>query len=136
MTPIGSWPIVTPSPGNGILALKDMVDGAGNPIVVGSGLAKTFLQEAKRLGLQIQISDDAEFVHLSGCCRADAMELADRQALDNGWSHLGRDDELAVQLVLVRCHFSQELVEADPGRDGQLVSSRILARISRATCVA
>src|SRR3546814_11111499 len=58
-------------------------------------------------------SEDAEPLHRRGGDRADAVEAADRQRLDEGGALAGRDDGEAVGLVLVRRELGDELVVQD-----------------------
>jgi len=92
---------------------------ARDGVIVRAGLAEILLQEFERLRLQVGAGMDAEPLHLGFRRRPDAVELADRQYLDEGLAFLRRDDELAVGLAMVRGELGQELVVGDAGRGGE-----------------
>src|SRR5207248_10517699 len=52
--------------------------------------------------------------------RANPVKFADREILNEGRSHLRRDDELSVRLAVVRGELRQELVVGDAGGGGQI----------------
>ena len=58
-------------------------------------------------------------LHLLGRLRPDAVELGDRQILDEGRSLLGRDHGLAVGLAMVGRQLGQKLVVGDAGGGGE-----------------
>src|SRR5713226_5156364 len=62
-----------------------------DPIVIGLRLTKVLLKERHRLRSQIATGFDPELVHLRRRRRADAVEFADRQNLDEGRPHIRRD---------------------------------------------
>jgi hypothetical protein len=78
-------------------------------------LAEVALQKGEGLRLQVDARPDAEPVHLGLGGRTNPMKAPDRQHLDEGRPHGGRDHEQAVRLVLVGGELGQELVVAHPG---------------------
>jgi len=58
---------------------------------------------------------EPERIHPGACRRADAVEFADGQGLDETWPHLWRDDVLAVWLPVVGGELRQKLVVGDAG---------------------
>src|SRR5258708_35303779 len=86
---------------------------------IGTPFAEIRLSELDRLGLELGTGMDAEPFHLGFGRRTHAMELADRQAVDEGRAFFRRNDELAVGLAMVRGELGQELGVGDASRGGE-----------------
>lgn len=73
----------------------------GDGVIPRAGSAEVLLQENEGLVTEVGPGVNAECLHLAGRNRTDAMELADRQLLDEAGPHLWRDDKLPVWLTIV-----------------------------------
>src|SRR5262252_7825603 len=93
---------------------RSVVDAACDPIIIDPRFTKVLLKERHGLRPQIETGFNPELVHLRRRCRADAVKLADRQNLDEGRSHLRRDDKEPVRLSVIGSKLCQKLVVRNP----------------------
>ena len=98
-----------------IRAHRPLVDAAGDPVEEWAGLAEMAFEKLERAVAQVAPVFDAEPLHLGGGRRADAMELRDRQRLDERGPHTGCDDEQPVRLVLIGGKLGEEFVVGNAG---------------------
>jgi hypothetical protein len=88
-----------PAPVGADLAI---VDASRYPIVVRAGLAEVGLHEFNRLIAHVEAGVEAERVHLRGRRRTDAVELADRQLVEQSGYHAGQSSPRARESPLSR----------------------------------
>ena len=98
---------------------RALVHATRDPVVVGATPAELLLQERHALRPQVEPGADAEPVHLGRRHRADGMEPAHIEGLDEGGAAAGRDHEQPVRLAVVGGELGEELVIGHPGRGGQ-----------------
>src|SRR5438874_10395981 len=96
-----------------------LVDAPRNPVIAGAGLAEISGHELERLVTHIHAREDTEAIQFRAGRRADPMEFADGEILNETRTHIWRDNELSVRLAVVRGELRQELVVGDAGGGGQ-----------------